>query len=331
MIGSARFYPARIEPMPQPASSTADHALARAGVPIGLLTLIWGCNWPVLKMGVTELAPLTFRGLTLPLAALGMLGVARLCGDSVRVPPGWWLRVIALAALNIAVWNGFVLFGVQQMPAGRSAILAYTMPVWATGIGALVLHERLSSRKLIGLVLGTLGMALLLGEDIAVIRRAPLGAAMILIASIGWACGTVLLRKWKPPMAQNALSGWMMLLGWLPLGLLAPLLDPQPLGHTLEQLSPRAWFALAYNVLLAGTLAHWAWFTLARTLPVSVSSLASLPVPVVGVFAGILLLDERPGTQEWAALMLVVLALFVVLYQPAGRTPAVAAPLAPDD
>ncbi|HET8877307.1 MAG TPA: hypothetical protein VFO53_13325, partial [Casimicrobiaceae bacterium] len=47
-----------------------------------ILTLVWGCNWPVLKMGVTELAPLTFRGLTLPLAAVGMLLVAHMSGDS---------------------------------------------------------------------------------------------------------------------------------------------------------------------------------------------------------------------------------------------------------
>ena len=67
-----------------------------------------------------------------------------------------------------------------------------------------------------------------------------------------------------------------------------------------------AWFAIVYNIFLAGTVAHWAWFTLARTLPVAVSSLSSLPVPVVGVFAGMIVLGEQPGPQEWIALALVV-------------------------
>ena len=67
---------------------------------------------------------------------------------------------------NIAGWNGLVLFGVQQLPAGRSAILAYTMPIWATLISLVLLHEPLSTRKIVGLVLGMLGMALLLGDDI---------------------------------------------------------------------------------------------------------------------------------------------------------------------
>jgi drug/metabolite transporter (DMT)-like permease len=303
---------------------------ARSALPILILTFVWGCNWPVLKMGVTELAPLTFRGLTLPLAALGMLIVARISGDSIRVPRASWRRLGVLAFFNIACWNGLVLFGVQQLPAGRSAILAYTMPIWATMIATVILHERLSRQKLAGLVLGISGMAVLIGEQISVVRAAPLGALMILGAAIAWAIGTVLLRKWQPRIAQNTLSGWMMLLGWIPLAVLAPLLDPQPLSTVLLNLSPRGWFAIGYNVLLAGTLAHWAWFTLARTLPVAVSSLSSLPVPVVGVFSGIVLLGERPGPQEWIALALVVAALFTVLFQPTGRR-VTAAPLAPDD
>ena len=302
----------------------------RAALPILVLTLVWGCNWPVLKMGVAELAPLTFRAITLPFAAMGLLLVTRLSGDSVRIPRELWPRVGALALFNIAGWNGFVLFGVQQLPAGRSSILAYTMPIWATLIAAFILHEPLSRRNLVGLGLGTAGMAVLLGEQVALLRAAPMGALLILVAAIMWAFGTVLLRKWQPPVPQNALSGWMMLLGWMPLALLAPLFDAQPLASELAALSARGWFAILYNVFLAGTLAHWAWFTLARTLPVAVSSLSSLPVPVAGVISGIVLLGERPGTQEWIALALVVAALFTVLFQPAGRR-AVAAPLAPDD
>ena len=88
-----------------------------------------------------------------------------------------------------------------------------------------------------------------------------------------------------------------------------------------HDLSGAAWFAILYNIFLAGTLAHWAFFTLARTLPVAVSSMSSLPVPIVGVFAGMLLLGERPGPPEWAALVLVVAAMIAVLRTP-KPTPA---------
>ena len=205
------------------------------------------------------------------------------------------------------------------------------MPLWATAIAAVFLHEPLSRRKLVGLALGVTGMALLIGDELRVMQARPFGVAMILAAAVMWACGTVLLRKWKPPIAQNTLSGWMMLSGWLPIVLLAPFFDPRPLGVELAALSGRGWFAILYNIFLAGTVAHWAWFYLARTLPVAVSSLSSLPVPVVGVFAGMIVLGEKPGPQEWIALALVVMALFTVMFEPRKRKASMATPLAPDD
>jgi drug/metabolite transporter (DMT)-like permease len=122
----------------------------------------------------------------------------------------------------------------------------------------------------------------------------------------------------------------MMLIGWLPLVVAAPFFETHPWSYLGT--CRRAWFAILYNIFLAGTLAHWAWFTLARTLPVAVSSLSSLPVPVVGVFAGMIFLGERPGVAEFVALGSCIASLFAVLWQPQAkaREPA-AAPMAPDD
>ncbi len=285
---------------------------AKALLPVAILTLIWGCNWPVLKMGVSEIAPLSFRTITLLFAGLGLLGVSRLSGDSIRVPRPLWGKVVTLAFFNIAAWNGLVLFGLQQLPAGRSAILAYTMPIWTLLFSLALLHEPLSGRKIAGLVLGMIGMALLLGDDVRHFQRTPAAALLILGAAIAWALGTVLLRKWKLPLPQNTLSGWMLLLGWVPLAIAAPFFAP----YFPDALSGRAWFAILYNIFLAGTVAHWAWFTLARTLPVAVSSMSSLPVPMVGVLSGMLVLGERPGASEWAALAFVVGAMYLVLRTP---------------
>ena len=79
-----------------------------------------------------------------------MLLVAQLERRLDRVPRAWWGGSLVLAFFNIAGWNGFVLFGVQQLPAGRSAIIAYTMPIWATLIAMAVLHEPLNRRKIVG-------------------------------------------------------------------------------------------------------------------------------------------------------------------------------------
>ena len=291
----------------------SKQGLGRSLLPILALTLIWGSNWPILKLAVSELPPLTFRLYTLAIAGLGLLAIAKAGGESIRIPRKLWWVVAILATFNIAGWNGLVLFGIQQMPAGRSAILAYTMPVWATIISLMVLHEPISTRKATGLALGMAGMGVLLWDDVSAIEKSPFGALMILGAAVVWAIGTVLLRKLRPPIAQTTLSGWMMIVGWLPFVIAAPLMDPD-WAPRLATLSGTAWFAIAYNIVFAGTIAHWAWFTLARALPVAVSSLSSLPVPVVGVFAGMIVLGERPGPAEWIALALVVSALVAVLW-----------------
>jgi len=294
---------------------------ASSVVQIVILSLLWGCNWPVLKLGVGELAPLTFRASSLAFAGIGLLLIAKFSGHSIRIPRPLWGKVVALALFNIAGWNGLILFGVQNMPAGRSAILAFTMPIWAVLIGLGLLHEPLSRRKMIGLALGTGGLAVLLSDDWHNLQRAPTGALFILGAAIAWAFGTVLLRRWKPPIPLATLTGWMMILGWIPIVLGVPFFDPHPL-HSLATMSGTAWFAVLYNIFLAGTLAHWAWFKMARTLPVAVSSLSSLPVPVVGVLSGMLFLGERPGWSEFVALGLVLAALATVLFAPASKPEA---------
>ena len=112
----------------------------------------------------------------------------------------------------------------------------------------------------------------------------------------------------------------MMLIGWIPIAVTVPFFDPHP-WITMSTMSGTAWFAVLYNIFFAGTLAHWAWFTMARTLPVAVSSLSSLPVPVVGVLSGMFFLGERPGVSEFVALALVLASLAAVLFAPTAKAP----------
>ena len=300
--------------------SGAQHAVpASSLLLVVVLMLVWGCNWPVLKLGVTELAPLTFRAATLGFAALGLLAVSKLSGQSIKVPREHWPQLATLAFFNITGWNALILFGVQQMPAGRSAILAYTMPIWSVLFSLWLLHEPLSGRKLVGLLVGMGGIVVLLGEDIINVGRAPVGALLIIGAAICWGFGTVLMRRMAVHVPQNTLTGWMLLVGWIPIALAAPVFDPHA-ASSLATMSRTAWFAVVYNIFFAGTVAHWAWFRMARTLPVAVSSLSSLPVPVVGVLSGMLFLGERPGASEFIALAMVLASLGAVMFPEPARS-----------
>jgi drug/metabolite transporter (DMT)-like permease len=295
---------------------THPHTLPRSmWVLLALLTLGWGFNWPMMKMTLAELPVWTFRGLCVASGAIGLFALARIGGQSIRVPPAQWGRLIVISICNVTLWNVLIGYGLQMLPAGRSAILAYSMPVWTLLLSVFILHEKLTRRRLLGLVLGMAGMAVLLGGELSIMRESPLGALLVLGAAVGWALGTVLMRRYPIKLGTTALTAWQLLLGGLPLMIGALLID----WGDWHPIGLRATIGLVYNMTFVFIFCYWAWFRIATTAPPAVSSLSTLMIPIVGVFSGIWLLGESPQWQEYAALVLVIASLGTVLIAPRQR------------
>ena len=274
------------------------------------LTLVWGFNWTAMKVAISEIAPFTFRMLCLGAGSGVLFAFLRASGQPLSIARDQWRRLVLIAFFSITCWNILVVFGLQRIPSGRAAILAYTMPAWAIPLSVWFVGERLTQRKLLGLVLGMCGMALLVWDEFANLQGAPLGALLALGAAFTWAIGTVLQKKYPVQAPLPAYTAWTMLLGGIPILLGALALED--LGKLTEAgLWPL--LATAYNALFAFAWGHWAWFKLATTVSVTVFSLSMLVIPVVGVFSGILFLGERPGWTEYAALALVLGSLATVV------------------
>lgn len=283
--------------------------LPRQGlVLLALLSLGWGLNWPVMKVVLSEVPPLYFRAGCLIVGGLGMLLVARLAGTPVRVPEGQWGRLGLLALFNILGWNVLAIYGVALLPSGRAALLGYTMPLWGMVLSAWVLGESLNRRRLLGLALGLAGIAVLLGGSLDGMLQAPLGIACMIVAAWSWALGIVLLKRLPVTLPPAALTGWMMLLGGLPVFAVAVPLESARLVW------PSFWpaFGLFYNVLVSFMFCYWAWTRIALMVPVAVSSLSSLSTPLVGVLGGVLLLGEPFGGREALAVLLILAAVGTV-------------------
>jgi drug/metabolite transporter (DMT)-like permease len=231
-------------------------------------------------------------------------------GQRLVLPSGQWGRLCLLAMLNITCWNMLVAFGVGLIPSGRAAILAYTMPVWSVPLSVWLLGERITGRKLFGLALGLAGLVLLLGDAFVNLGAAPLGSLLVLGASLSWALGTVMQKRFPVSMPVGPYTAWIMLLGGVPIFLGALAFEE---WQALREVGAKAWLGTAYNVLIAFAFAHWAWFKIATSVPVSIFSISMLLIPVVGVVCGMLFLGERPTWAEYAALALVVAALVTVL------------------
>jgi len=121
---------------------------ARAHItPAGLMFLAitsvgWGFNWPIMKYLLSELPPLTMRGLTGVVGASLLALLAILSGQSLRVPRELWPRLLLAAILNVSCWMTLMGLALLWLPASEAALIAYTMPVWASLLAWPILGER---------------------------------------------------------------------------------------------------------------------------------------------------------------------------------------------
>jgi len=230
--------------------------------------------------------------------------------------------LIAASFFNITCWHIFSGFGVSLLASGRASIIGYTMPLWVVPLSMWLLKEPMTRRKLLGLALGFLGLLVLIGDDLVRLQQAPLGTLAMLAAAFTWAIGIVIIKRYPVSLPTTVFTGWMMLLGGIPVLVGAILFG----GWEFKPLSGKALVALAYVIVVAMVFCHWAFIRLVTMLPATITGISSLTVPVVGVFSGMLMLGEKLGAAEWGALLLILCALAVILLPSQARRQAPAAP-----
>jgi drug/metabolite transporter (DMT)-like permease len=279
---------------------------------LALLTLTWGFNWPIMKIGVLHFPPLTFRVLSM-LGGLLVLGaVARVQGVSLVVPKAEWQTVMRLAVPNMLIWHVMIISGLKMLSSGRAAILGYTMPVWAVLAGLLFFGERISRSALVGILLAFAGALLLLSNEFSMLTGQPLGTLLALVAAAGWGYGTVLMKRTQITIPTISLTFWMLAFTTIIMSVMALALEYEALRmpNALE------WATILYNAAIVFGFAHVVWFRLARTLPPVASSLSVMLIPVLGVFSGAWILGETPHWQDYAAIVLILASMSTILFKP---------------
>lgn len=275
--------------------------------------IFWGFNWPAVKIALGELPPFTLRSMGLSSGGLLLLTLARLRGASLAVPVAERLPLAIAGLLSVAGFNLFAAFGQLHMATSRAAIVAFTMPVWASLLAVLFLGERLDRRRLLSLALGMAGLAALLGPQALSLLDNPIGPLCMLAGALSWASGTVYIKSRHWSLATLPFAGWQVLIASLPAWLGALVFDPWP---DLTTLSTPVVVAMAYHILLPMAFCHFAWFGIVARFPAGVAAIGTLLIPVVGVLGSVWLLGERPGWPEGLALVLVLSAVAIVLLKP---------------
>lgn len=294
-----------------PAQSPAMPVLSpRQLVLLVLLTLVWGLNWPIMKLGVQDVPPLTFRMVSLWMG-LPIIGAVLWWQKApLAIARAHWPRVLLLASTNMVAWHVLMILAIPRLSSGRAAILGYTMPIFSAVIGSALFGDRLTPRAWGGVAAAAVGVLLLLWHEVGMLGASTLGVGLMLTSAAFWALGTQLLRRVHVPVPLLTLSFWMVAITCTVLTVLAVVFE-RGRWHVP---GPVAVGSLLYNGVLALGFAQTAWFFLARTLAPVASTLSVMLIPVIGVFSGALWLGEVLRWQDWASVALMAVAIASVLW-----------------
>jgi len=271
----------------------------------GVIALVWGFNWVVLKLAMREAAPFEFLAWRFAVASLCLFGALAALGRPLRLTHA--AQVLTVGLLQTTATFALVGWALVSGAAGKSAVLNYTMPFWVVLFAWPIIGERPSRAQWSALALALCGLVLL------VQRGARPGAPELLaIASgVAWGLGVVLTKRLQMRQRVDtlSLSAWQTLLGGAGLVLLALAFPSQPMHW-----SPILVFAVLYNGVLVGAICWFLWFWALQKLDAGLASLGILSVPVLGAAFGVLLLGERLAAPEWAGMALIVGALALTAF-----------------
>jgi len=207
-----------------------EKSTGRAALLLGLVILLWGVNWPIIKVGIQYMPPLWFAVARVFLAALCFVALLLATGGLRRPSLADLPVVLSVGVLQVAAFLGLTHFALNFVEAGRSAILAYTTPLWVAPLSALYLKEPVTKVKLLAVGLGMAGVGVLF-NPLAVDygnHRVLLGNGLLLLSAVAWAAAIVHVRGHRWRASPLALMPWQMLLGALVLVPVAAVVEPAP-------------------------------------------------------------------------------------------------------
>jgi drug/metabolite transporter (DMT)-like permease len=275
--------------------------------------VLFGLTWPAMKIGLEAGTPVWMAASRATLSAVSAFALLAVLGRLSLPHREDWPVILSVGGLQLTSFFALANLGVQNLPAGRSGVLAYTTMLWMVPL-SLAAGEPIGKRAVMGAALGALGVVVLSDplrfdwDD----RRIVLGHAYLLLAGFSWAIAMMHTRKhvWRgTPL--DALP-WQMSVATVLLWILVAAIEPH--GH-LEPDKWQLWAALIYIGIFAGPAGTWTTVSVTRALPPVTTSLGMLGVPLIGIVSSVLLLGERISASLAAGTALVLAGMAIVILE----------------
>jgi drug/metabolite transporter (DMT)-like permease len=307
-------------------ATASEHAPARAAtlllIAFGAVYIVWGSTYLAIRIGIESFPPLILAGIRHLAAGLILYPLIR-WRTNVRPTTANWRAAVVVGFLLLFAGNGGVCWAEQTVPSGVAALLVATVSLWLVFVDWL----RPGGHKpvpmvILGLLMGFAGMALLVGPThLGGSQRVdPWGAAVLLFASLAWACGSLYAKHGGMPsspmlgVAMQSLTGGAILL-------IAAFFAGEFRGLHFTAVSLRSWLALAYLIAFGSGIGFSAYlYILHKSTAARVGTYAFVN-PVVALFLGWLIAGE-PITLRTALAAAVILTAVILVISATQRSPA---------
>lgn len=284
---------------------------------ITFLVIIWGISWPIYKIALAYTPPLLFAGMRTFFGGLLIAVVYAAKWKQIRWKQNWRIYLIS-SLFNVIVFYGFQTVGLLYMPSGLFSVIVYLQPVLVGILAWLWLGEPMSALKVLGLLVGFVGVIAVSAGGFSG-QVAVVGIVLALVTAIGWAVGTVYIKK----SSSQTDSVWVVAIQCIIGG---TVLTAVGLGS--EEWSTIVWNAPYITGLVFGTFlgisASWVvYFTLVNSGDAGKVASYTFLVPLLSVFTGTLFLHEPFTINLLLGLVLIAVSIYLVNRKPRTYNPAI--------
>jgi drug/metabolite transporter (DMT)-like permease len=277
-----------------------------------ILCCIWGSTWLFIKLGLTDLPPLTFAGIRFVIACLILFAIIRLRHIQLPHVRSDWILLAVSGILSFGLNYGLVFWGEQYISSGLAALLQATLPAFGLVFAHIHLPaERLSWAKIGGVVLGVFGVGVVFSNQLAIAGSQALAGCVALILSAMFAAySNVLVKSFGKHLDPAILAAGQMFFGLLLLLGVGIPLEGNPLRF---HWTPMALIALLYLAVVGSVIAFLLYYWLVLNMDVTKSMLIALVTPVVAVLLGMIVLNEQIGWRTLAGGAMIMLGITLIV------------------
>jgi drug/metabolite transporter (DMT)-like permease len=184
------------------------------------------------------------------------------------------------------------------------------MPIWSMVLAYFFLGEKISIRKIIGIVMGGIGLFFLIGWSAIQSPQQMVGGMVILLAAFAWASANIVVKKKFVSHDKLQVSAWQMVFGTIGIVLFAIIMEwDMPIAFTSVSI-----FTILFCGIIASAFCFTAWFYVLSKLDTTVASICLLLVPVFGLFFGWLQLGEEINISTLLGILSIIIGVYFTTY-----------------